>query len=96
MAESPLLIIDKGKVHWESFISLQSLPSQTAYKNVVDELLDMGILSRTAKGNFMTGLGLLRSASEPLYFTRESDAARYAKLKWPKIKDNYCKFPDLK
>ena len=95
MKENPS-IIEGGKVNWKTFLDLQNKhqigkPSQVAYQTAVDELLKAGKLRRQAWRSYTVTAGggcILRSPTEPVYFTSEKDAERYSALRWPGLEGN--------
>jgi hypothetical protein len=95
MIEKPSIIEDRN-VNWKAFLELQNKhevgkPSQTAYQTAVDELLKARKLSKNAWHNYTITAGggcLLRSPTEPVYFTNEADAQQYSALRWPGLEGN--------
>jgi len=95
MTENPSIIED-GKVNWKVFLDLQNKheigkPSQLAYQAAVDKLLKTGKLSTQAWTHYSITAGggsLLRSPTEPVYFTSEDDAQQYSNLRWPGLEGN--------
>ena len=86
-------IIEGGKVNWKAFLELQNKheigkPSQVEYQKAVDELLQAGVFSGMSFGNYALSAGgaaLLRSPTEPIYFTKRHDAEEYSALRWPQL-----------
>jgi len=91
MSKQP--IIKYGKVNWKAFLELQNKheigkPSQVEYQEAVDELIQAGVFSTVELGNYVFSAGggsLLRSPTEPIYFTRRQDAEEYSALRWPQL-----------
>jgi len=86
-------IIEDGKVDWKAFLELQNKheigkPSQVEYQKAVDELLQVGVFSTVSFGNYALSAGggaLLRSPTEPIYFTKRQYAEGYSALRWPQL-----------
>ena len=79
-------------VDWNEFVRKEDFregtPSKRAYDEVVDGLLDAGVLSLNHKNNYFisaAGMGILPRDSRslmPLYFRKKKDAEKYAEIKY--------------